>query len=171
MVIRIETNQRYGQRFQIHIIDGPLNKIFDEYPLDLHSAVSYARELLNTINRERGTSYEIGEVLQTSISDLEANAKEDFVAARFLDDVKSEKYEPSTPGGADIKKSVIDGKEEYVLSGRGVVLFCLSSWKKDKNEKAKGVLRRYCEYICAHGRKGGAAGTGRTVQGGSGALD
>ena len=44
-----------------------------------------------------------------------------------------------------------------MLSARGVVLFYLSAWKLDGNEKAHDGLRGYCEYIAAHGCKGGAS--------------
>ena len=49
-----------------------------------------------------------------------------------------------------------DGKKELMLSGRGVVLFYYSAWKEDGNGKALDGLRRYCEYIAAHGYRGGA---------------
>lgn len=59
--------------------------------------------------------------------------------------------------GPDIKEVVRNGKPEKVLSARGVLLFFLSAWKLDGNEKAHNCLRRYCEYIAAHGCKGGAS--------------
>lgn len=57
----------------------------------------------------------------------------------------------------DVREMTLDGKPEMMLSARGVVLMCLSSWKLDGNEKAHDVLRRYCEYISAHGYRGGAS--------------
>ncbi len=52
---------------------------------------------------------------------------------------------------------MVDGQPELMLSARGVVLFHLSSWRVDGNQKAHDGLRRYCEYIVMHGYKGGAA--------------
>lgn len=57
----------------------------------------------------------------------------------------------------DTQEMMIDGKPEVMLSARGVVLFYLSSWKVDSNEKARDGLRRYCEYITMHGYPGGAS--------------
>lgn len=57
----------------------------------------------------------------------------------------------------DIKEMMLDGKREAMLSARGVVLFHLSAWKVDGNEKAHNGLRRYCEYITLHGYQGGAS--------------
>lgn len=57
----------------------------------------------------------------------------------------------------DVREVMLDGKPESALSARGVLLLCLSSWKLDKNSRAHDVLRRYCEYISAHGGKGGAS--------------
>ena len=57
----------------------------------------------------------------------------------------------------DVREMTLDGKPEMMLSARGVVLMCLSSWKLDGNEKAHDVLRRYCEYISIHGYRGGAS--------------
>lgn len=153
MLIRIEANQRHGRGFQIHLMDGPLDKLYDESPLDFSTAVSYAGMLLDMINQQQGTNYEIGKVLQVSTGDLETGARQDIGAARVLHDAMSEGYRLSTLPGPDVRK---DENGEYLISARGVVLLCLSSWKTDKNEKAWSCLRRYCEYISAHGRKGGA---------------
>lgn len=57
----------------------------------------------------------------------------------------------------DMKEMMLDGKPEVMLSARGVVLFHLSAWKVDGNEKARDGLRRYCEYITMHGYQGGAS--------------
>lgn len=56
----------------------------------------------------------------------------------------------------DVQEMMLDGKLETMLSARGVVLFHLSAWKVDGNEKAHNGLRRYCEYITMHGYPGGA---------------
>lgn len=57
----------------------------------------------------------------------------------------------------DVQEMIFDGKSEVMLSARGMVLFHLSAWKVDGNEKAHNGLRRYCEYITMHGYQGGAS--------------
>lgn len=57
----------------------------------------------------------------------------------------------------DVQEMMLDGKPETMLSVRGVVLMSLFSWKLDGNERAHDCLRRYCEYIAAHGYRGGAS--------------
>lgn len=57
----------------------------------------------------------------------------------------------------DVTEMEIDGNPEMMLSARGLVLFCLSSWRLDGNQKAHDCLRRYCEHISAHGYRGGAS--------------
>lgn len=58
--------------------------------------------------------------------------------------------------GPDVQEMMLDGKPETMLSARGVLLMCLSAWKLDTSEKAHDVLRRYGEYVAAHGYRGGA---------------
>ena len=41
----------------------------------------------------------------------------------------------------DVQEMMLDGKLETMLSARGVVLFHLSAWKVDGNEKAHNGLR------------------------------
>lgn len=158
MVIRIEANRKQGRGFQIHLMDGPLDKLFDETALDLHSAIACAGELLELLNRELGTAHKLEDVLVIAGDGLEERARGDINAARMLEDIRSKQFALSLPAMADMKKTVIDGEEQYLLSGRGVVLTLLFCWRDDKNQKAREGLRRYCEYICAHGRKGGATG-------------
>jgi len=75
----------------------------------------------------------------------------------MLQDIKSGTFDLSVPAGPDAKEMMLDGKKELMLSGRGVVLFYYSAWRSCGNEKAHEGLRRYCEYIAAHGCRGGAA--------------
>lgn len=67
-----------------------------------------------------------------------------------------EKIIPFPTNQADIKEMTLDSKQEVMLSARGVVLFHLTAWKVDGNEKAHNGLRRYCEYITMHGYRVGA---------------
>lgn len=157
MEIRMELNERHGHGFQIRLVRGPVNKVYDDEPLNLYEAGVYADTLLEMLNKELGTAYALNQVLRVSEDALTANASTDFGAARMLQDIRSKTFALSTPAQQDMKMMEIDGQEEAMLSARGVVLFYLSAWKLDGNEKAHDGLRCYCEYIAAHGCKGGAS--------------
>lgn len=157
MEIRMELNQRHGRGFQLRLIHGPTNKVYDNEALDLYQAGAYAATLLEMMNKELGTSYELNQVVRVPEDALIANASTDFTAARMLQDIRSKTFALSTPAQQDMKMMEIDGQEEAMLSARGVVLLCYLTWKDDGNKKAREAVRRYCEYIAAHGCKGGAS--------------
>lgn len=156
MEIRFEFNQRHGRGFQLRLVHGPIDKLYDEEPLNMYQAGAYAATLLEMVNKELGADYKPEQVFQVPVEALEANAGTDFAAARMLHDIKSGTFDLSVPAGPDMKEMMVDGKKELMLSGRGVVLFYYSAWKEDGNGKALDGLRRYCEYIAAHGYRGGA---------------
>ena len=156
MEIRFEFNQRHGRGFQLRLVRSPVNKVYDEEPMNLYQAGAYATTLLEMANNELGTDYKPEQVWRVPEEALEANARTDFAAARMLQDIKSGTFDLSVPAGPDVKEMMVDGKKELMLSGRGVVLFYYSAWKEDGNRKALDGLRRYCEYIAAHGYGGGA---------------
>jgi len=156
MEIRFEFNQRHRRGFQLRLVHGPIDRVYDEDPMNLYQAGACASKLLEELNQELGTNYKSQEVFRVPGDALEANAKTDFAAARMLQDIKSGAFDLSIPAGPDVKEMVIDGKKELMLSGRGVVLFYYSAWRDEKNEKALDGLRSYCEYIAAHGYRGGA---------------
>lgn len=56
---------------------------------------------------------------------------------------------------SDSKTVMIDGKEEVVLTGCGVMLLTYFSWTDDKIPKAYESLKRYCQYLASHGYGGG----------------
>lgn len=157
MEIYLELNQRHGRGFQLRLVHGPMNKVFDEEPWTMYEAGACAGTLLDMMNKELGTDYKPHQVLRVTGEAVEVNSKAgDFGAARMLQDAKSGRYELSTPAGQDIKKGVVDGEEQVLLSGRGTVLLCYFMWRDDKTPKARETLRRYCEYIAVHGFRGGA---------------
>lgn len=157
MEIRMELNQRHGHGFQIRLVHGPVNKVYDDEALNMYEAGAYAQMLLELANEELGTAYELHQVVRVPQDALEANAKTDLAAARMLQDIRSKSFNLSFPADPEMKTMEINGKEEMMLSARGVVLFFYAAWKEDGNEKAHYGLRRYCEYIAAHGFKGGAS--------------
>lgn len=157
MEIRFEFNQQHGRGFQLRLVHGPVDKVYDEEPMNLYQAGAYATTLLEMVNKELGADYKPEQVFRIPGEALEANAGTDFAAARMLQDIKSGAFDLSVPAGPDVKEMMVGGKKELMLSGRGVVLFYYSAWKEDGNGKALDGLRRYCEYIAAHGCRGGAA--------------
>lgn len=158
MEIRFELNQRHGRGFQLRLTHGPLDKLYDEEPLNLYQAGASAATLLEAVNKEMGTDYKPEQVWRVANDALEPNAKlGDFGAARMLQDIKSGQYELSIPAQVDVTMMDVDGQEEAMLSARGVALFCYLTWMDEHNEKARATVRRFCEYIAAHGYKGGAA--------------
>lgn len=157
MEIRMELNERHGHGFQIRIVHGPVNKVYDEEPLNMYEAGAYAATALEMMNKELGTSYELHQVARVPEDALTANASTDFAAARMLQDIRNKTFDLSIPAQQDMRVMEIDGQEEAMLSARGVVLMLLSAWKLDGNERAHDGLRRYCEYISVHGCPGGAS--------------
>ncbi|MDE6935665.1 MAG: hypothetical protein K2P26_08650 [Oscillospiraceae bacterium] len=157
MEIYMEFNQRYGRGFQLRVVHGTMNKVYDNDPWTMYEAGAAAGTLLEMLNKELGTSYQPHQVLRVTQEAMEVNSKAgDFAATRMLHDINSGKYELSTPGGCDFKEATVDGEEQILLTGRGVVLFSYFSWLDDKMPKAREALQHYCEYIAAHGFKGGA---------------
>lgn len=59
--------------------------------------------------------------------------------------------------GEETKEVIEDGKKKLVLSPVGMVIFYLNAWRAHGSRKAYDGLRRYCEYICLHGYRGGAS--------------
>lgn len=145
MEIRLELNQRFRNGFQVHFIHGPVSKVFDAEPFTLPGAGYHAGALLEAVNKEQGTAYQPGDVIRVPHDALEANAKTDFTAARMLQE------------RPDVKMAVVDGENQPVISARGVVLLALEAWKEEGAPEAAGAMRRYCEYISAHGYRGGAS--------------
>lgn len=157
MEIYMELNQRFGRGFQLRVLHGPMDKVYDTEPWTMSEAGAHAGLLLEMINKELGTKYQPHQVLRVTNEAMEVNAKYgDFSSARMLQDIQSKKFELSTPFTQDFRKDVIDGEEQILLTGRGVVIFSCFTWKKENNQKAKEAMRRYCEYIAVHGFKGGA---------------
>lgn len=158
MEIFMELNQRYGRGFQLRVVHGPMDKTYDAEPWTMYEAGAAAGTLLEILNKSLGTRYQPHQVLRVTQEAMEVNSKAgDFAAARMLHDIKSNKFELSTPAGSDYVKTEIDGKEEIAFTGRGVILLSYFSWLDDKLPKAREAMQHYCEYIAAHGFKGGAA--------------
>lgn len=133
MKIQIEPNQRFGYGFQIRAVDGPASEVYDDEPLTMLEAMETLDEV---VGREPSRVTVRHACPQSSPIGPEVTAFQ------------------STP---DVRKTVVGGKEQPVLSARGVILLAWAAWKKDGAEQSRDVMRRYCEYISAHGYHGGAA--------------
>lgn len=152
----LEPNEKHGRGFQIHIVSGPMDWTYDKGPLTLSEAIACVNELVKDFNKEFGTKYKPHRVIQITDAALEANARIDLNAFRMLQDIKTKQFDLITPASQDFQETTIDGEEQILLSGRGVILFSFSAWKDEKAPKAKEALRNYCEYISLHGYRGGA---------------
>lgn len=133
MKFQIEPNQRFGQGFQIRAIDGPASEVYDDEPLTM-------LEALQTLDDVMGR-----EPSRVTVHPIDPQG------------VPSGPEVTVFQSAPDVRKTVVDGEEQPVLSARGVILLAWAAWKKDGAEQSRGVMRRYCEYISAHGYHGGAA--------------
>lgn len=156
MQVYLELNQRYGTGYQVRVLAGPVDKLYNEEPLTLYEAGNAAGIAIDGLNRVMGTSYEPHQVIRITEEALQANAGRDLASAKMLKDIQNGTHEYSSPADNDFKKDVIDGEEQFLLSGRGTVLTIYFCWKDDKNKKARESLLRYCQYIASHGYKRGA---------------
>lgn len=157
MEIYLELNQRFGTGYQIRVIHGPVNKVFDLEPYNLYEAGQCADVAVTEFNKMFGTASKPHQVMHITEEGLKANAGNDLASAKMLKDIQSGQFNLSTPGGQDFTKGEVDGEEQYLLSGRGTILTIYFCWADDKNQKARETLLRYCQYIAAHGYKGGAS--------------
>lgn len=154
--VSLEANKRLGQGFQIHVESVSMNFVYDQEPLTMSQAAAYANQLVNDFNKRFGTRHELQKIMRISTEALESNSRIDLNAFRMLQDIKTKQYELSTPAGQDFQETTIDGEEQILLSGRGVILHSFAAWKDEKTSQAKEALQNYCEYISLHGYQGGA---------------
>lgn len=133
MKIQIEPNQRFGHGFQIRAIDDPAYEIYDDEPLTMLEAMEALDEVMGR---------EPSQVTVQRIGPQGVPSGPEVVVFQ------------SAP---NVRKTVVDGEERPVLSARSVILLAWAAWKKDGSEQSRDVMRRYCEYISAHGYHGEAA--------------
>lgn len=133
MDIQIEPNQRFGYGFQIRAIEGPASEVYDDEPLTM-------AEALQTLDDAMGR--EPSRVTVRHIGDQGTPSGPEVIV-----------FQP-TP---DVQEAVVDGEKQPVVSARGVILLAWAGWKKNRQEQSRDAMRRYCEYISAHGYRGGAS--------------
>lgn len=134
MDLQIEPNQRFGRGFQIRAIDGPASEVYDDEPLTMEEALECLSEATGGIEPSKVTVRRIGP---------QGTPNEPEVIT----------FQPRP----DVQEAVVDGEKQPVVSPRGVILMAWAGWKEDRLEQSKDVIRRYCEYISAHGYRGGAS--------------
>lgn len=133
MKIQIEPNRRFGHGFQIRAIDGPASEVYDDEPLTM-------LEALQTLDDVMGR--EPSRVTVCPIGSHGTPSGPEMTVFQSM---------------PDVRKTVVGGEEQSVLSARGVILLAWAAWKKDGSEQSKDVVLRYCEYISTHGYQGGTA--------------
>lgn len=138
MDIQIERNQRFGYGLQIRFIDGPFCETYDDEPLTLSDAMELIHEFADEcLGGATPSKITIGPA-----DPLTAASGPGVVA-----------FQPQP----DVRETMVDGEMQPVVSARGVILLAWAAWRKNGSEQSKNAMRRYCEYISAHGYRGGAS--------------
>lgn len=135
MDIQIEPNQRLGQGFQIRAIDGPASEVYDDEPLTM-------LEALRTLDEITGRAPSKVTVCRAGPEGAPSGPEPEVIVFQ---------QQP------DVREAVVDGEKQPVVSARGVILLAWAGWKKSRLEQSRDAMWRYCEYISAHGYRGGAS--------------
>lgn len=152
-----ELNQRYGHGYQARMVmEGVFESVLDDEPYTLYDVGSGTAMALREIEKETGYHYEMHEVVRITDEALRVNKDTDLASARIFRDIESGGGEYARERH-DVTTAMVDGKEEEVISARGVVLISYFSWLDDHMPKAREALHRYCEYLAMHGYGAGAS--------------
>ena len=146
MQIILELNEKYQRGFQARMLMGGLESVMDDEPYTLREIASGVAAALEEINANTGHHFELHKVIRIDAAAIEANKKYDLDAARIAKDNRG-KYaylDTNTP-------DYIKREDDYLLSGRGLVMICYSQWREDENPQAKAAMRRYCQYLALKG--------------------
>ena len=144
----IGLNKKHGHGFQARMILNGHESVLDSEPLTFDEAFAGAAAAIEQINAECGYDYEPHKVVRIADDGLRANRHRDFTAARVLRDIEQGKGELTTPpAGHGFCRKTVDGEEEIMFTGRGVVLTVYLAWRDDSLPKAREAFRRYCEYL------------------------
>lgn len=158
MEILLELNQKYGTGYQVHLLHGPVDSVMDVEPFTLYDAAQGAQIAVDEINKAMQTDYKLWECMKITDEALQANKSRDFASAQLFQDIKTGRHKLTQPKPTyDIMKRDVDGEEEILFTGRGVVLFCFLTWVDEKNAKSKLFLQRYCNLIAMRGYGKGAS--------------
>lgn len=162
MKVTLELNQKFGRGYQIHIVHGPVDSVYDDEPLSMTDAGGYVGWLLEEMNKKLGTNFEPHEVLSVAHDGLVGN-KNEFMSRRFLKDIESGNHELSQPPEQTDYRTDENGVDW--LSERGTLLFAYGSWVGEgkKDDKGMKFLRDYCRLLASKGYGGGAEAIFRSL--------
>lgn len=155
MFINLELNQKFGKGYQIRVIHGPVNQVYDKEPFNLNEAAKCATVTLELFQKEFGETFDPDEVIGITDEALEVNRKYDIASAQFFKDVKSGSFNYCQP--APIPDAIPGEGEEMLLSARGVLLFSYLTWKEERTKPAQRFMMRYCQLLASRGYGKGAA--------------
>lgn len=155
LVTYLELNKNFGHGYQARLVmDGIIDSTIDDEPYSLDECYSGATFAIEQINKETGYNYDPQKVIRVTDEALQANKRQDFISARIARDIDRGRGELAVPLQQDCMTKIIDGQEETVFTGRGVILMAFFSWLEERLPKAREALRRYCEYLALHGYGG-----------------
>lgn len=152
--INLELNQKFGRGYQIRVIHGPVNQVYDKEPYNLNEAAQRAKVTLEIFQKELGEIFDPDEVIGITGEALEVNRRYDIASAQFFKDVKSGAFNYCQP--APIPDVMPGDGEEMLLSARGVLLFSYLTWNEERTEPAKKFMMRYCQLLASRGYGKGA---------------
>lgn len=152
LVNYLELNKRFGRGYQIRMqLEGLIDTVFDESPMDLQEAYSNVYYAVEELNKAEGYNYVPQDTICITEEALEANKGFDVMSAKMYKDAQSGKGKLCVPAQAVCTTEIVDGEEEMMLSAAGVVIVGFLTWRDDENLKAKGMVKRYCQYLALHG--------------------
>ncbi len=146
MELILELNQRYGYGYQAHLIMPPVDSILDVEPFTLYDAANGAKTVVDEINKATGSNYKLHEVLCITDEALRANKERDLASAKLWKEKRSGDHSSIAPSQEPMTRTmIIDGKEEVMLSARGLMLFSFYAWRDDRKPKvSERILPTAC---------------------------
>ena len=145
----IEANQKHGRGYQVHIvIDGIVDSTMADEPFSLYEALGGAQLTLEAVNKERGTSDLLPDVLLVSRAAAEAERHTDFLSAKLLRE-NSSGHGPWLAIGAR-------PRPEGCITPCEAVCLAYAAAREDHKPKGNSVCRAFCRCLAAK-RCGGAA--------------
>lgn len=152
MEIILELNKKFGTGYQVHLLHGPVDSVMDLEPYTLYDAAQCAQVTVEEINKAMKTDHKAWECMKITDEALQANKSRDFASAQILQDIKTGRHKLARPEPtSDIMRHEVDGEEEILFTGRGVVLMAFLLWVDEKNAKSKLFLQRYCNLVAMRG--------------------
>jgi len=177
--ILIEKDANRGYGYQVHTIEGPINKLYGAQPgvyIDqMQRAVGFAKHLLAEYNEQHGTHLEPKEVIGIDEEAYEANASRDIDAARGWKEIQSGRFDDVQPSPIDaediyhanvhvhvqkVSKKADEPREIKInITPEGIFLTLIKSWIKDQQipkaerdreyQQVDAVVGGFCKLLAA----------------------